>query len=252
MAADDMLLRSQGPSAPVLRFYRWDPACISLGFHQKADCLDMERIRRDKKDVVRRPTGGRAVLHDEEVTYAAVVPAGEGNPRSLAEIYEWINRGLTAGLQKLGVQAQLQKRSPDFHAHYRNALSASCFSAAARYEILVQGEKLVGSAQRKIGGSVLQHGSILLGEGHLELAFYLASTEQEKNRFRGAIQERTTSLSGCLGKNVTWEQAVESLREGFEQSLGVHLEEDEFTDEENRLIRGNEKQFSIYSCGQGR
>lgn len=210
----------------------------------------MERIRGDKKDIVRRPTGGRAVLHDGEVTYAVVVPLEEEKPRSLADIYEWINRGLAAGLQKLGVPAELQKRSPDFRAHYRNALSASCFSAAARYEIMVHGKKLVGSAQRKLGDAVLQHGSILLGDGHLALADYLASPEEEKARFREAIRERTTSVSGCLGRDVTWGQAVESLRQGFEQSLGVHLVDDEFTEEENTLIHGNEKQFAVFSSGQ--
>jgi lipoate-protein ligase A len=159
MALDESLMESvRGGSEPVLRFYRWSPACLSLGRNQPAAGLYDERAIRERGlDVVRRPTGGRAVLHEHELTYSAIFPdRALGSPRYA---YAAINRAFVAGLRRLGVDARIQPRSD------RPAPSPSiapCFRDPAEGEVMVDGRKLIGSAQCRERGVILQHGSLLL------------------------------------------------------------------------------------------
>src|SRR5690606_2653286 len=112
-------------------------------------------------------TGGRAILHAQELTYSVVMPS-EG--RSIMEVYRQISEALTAGLKSLAPDIGIAKSQPDFQKLYREPGSIPCFSSSARYEIEFDGRKVVGSAQRRIGSAVLQHGSILIGDAHLALA----------------------------------------------------------------------------------
>jgi lipoate-protein ligase A len=159
MALDEALMEAvRGGAEPVLRFYRWSPACLSLGRNQPAaGCYREDRLAELGLDVVRRPTGGRAVLHADELTYSVAVPEGLlGPPRAT---YLAINRALVAGLRRLGVAAEMQPRSQ------RRAATPSlapCFREPAEGEVVVGGRKLVGSAQWREAGTTLQHGSLLL------------------------------------------------------------------------------------------
>ena len=165
---------------PALRLYRWRPWAVSLGYHQREDHLIAERLRADGIDIVRRPTGGRAILHAEELTYSVVMSvAGQG----VLHVYNAISRALVRGLRHLDVEVSLQRSQPNFPEAYRHASSIPCFASSARYEIEWRGRKLVGSAQRRYLADgkevVLQHGSILCGPAHLNLVDYLRLPEED-------------------------------------------------------------------------
>lgn len=217
MGVDDALaesVRAGGP--PVVRLYRWSPACLSLGRNQPArGRYDLERIRASGWDVVRRPTGGRAVLHHRELTYSVAVPdAALGGPRAG---YAAINRGLVAGLRRLGVPAALQGRTG------RRAPAPSlapCFAGPAEGEVIAAGRKLVGSAQRRERGVLLQHGSLLLDGDQRAIAELRSGPAHE------APGEAPATLSDFCAPLPCWEALVRALAAGWEEVLGVRLAPD--------------------------
>jgi lipoate-protein ligase A len=161
MALDEALARTRGPGEGVLRFYQWTHPTLSYGRHQQIPGgYAPAALRAHGVDAVRRPTGGREVLHDRELTYAVVVPArwGGGGPGAPRAIYRSINEVLVQALSTFGVQAQLAG------SHHRplHPEAGACFGAPAPDEVEAGGGKLVGSAQRRFGATLLQHGSILL------------------------------------------------------------------------------------------
>lgn len=161
MAVDEALAESVagGESPPVVRLYRWQPPCLSLGFAQPYTAADADFCAREGVDVVRRPTGGRAVLHHLELTYSVVAPL-DGRPFSgdLQGAYQRICRALVAGLRRVGVAADLAG-TPE-GGLIRPTEAIPCFVGPATGEVVAAGRKLVGSAMRRLGGAILQHGSI--------------------------------------------------------------------------------------------
>lgn len=162
MASDEVLLDSvaEGQSLPVLRFYRWKPVTMTLGYGQSVRTdLDLDVCREAGLDVVRRSTGGRAVLHDEEVTYAVIAPLNSdlfGN--SVVDCYRVISHVLQKSLIKLGLPAKLVPGKSK--GGQLNQAKAVCFSAPSQYELLINDCKVAGSAQKRHGQAFLQHGSI--------------------------------------------------------------------------------------------
>lgn len=208
---------------PALRFYRWRPWAVSLGHHQREEDLLSAALHSAGIDIVRRPTGGRAILHAEELTYSVVMhSAGRG----VLQVYNTISRALVRGLRRLGVDVSLQKAQPNFSEAYRQPSAIPCFASSARYEIGWKGRKLVGSAQRRYGTGgaevVLQHGSILCGGAHLDLVNYLRlPAEDLRQQIRTELERTTTDLSAILGRPVDPEELVVPLREAFEQEWGI-------------------------------
>lgn len=209
-----------GENVALLRFYAWQPFCVSLGYHQSDAMFDREAMAQEGIDLVRRPTGGRAVFHAEELTYSIVANADASN----ATCYAQISFALQAGLAALGIEASFQRQQPDFRARYAQAESAPCFTASARDELEAQGKKIIGSAQRRYGKTLLQHGSILLSPKHREMTRYLAASDNVKARIAKDLREKTTSASELLGKPVTYRAAVQAFRAGFEQAWRLSLE----------------------------
>ena len=234
---------------PTMRVYRWRPYCISLGFHQKQDRIDIERCSRDGIDIVRRPTGGRAVFHAEEVTYSVVIPKGsESFSSKLEEVYNAISRGLAAGIRKLDVPARLQKRSMDLRNHYKTSISVSCFSAAARHEIMLDEKKLVGSAQRQLPHALLQHGSILTGRAHLDLPDYLADTDEESaGRMKDMIAGKTISIGEYLKRSVHYQEVAHAIKAGMEEELAIKFVDRALIQQEKQQADEECRNFSIYS-----
>lgn len=170
LALDEAIFHSvrTGAAPPTLRLYRWSAPALSIGYAQSLDRdVDLAACRALGIAVIRRITGGRAVLHDAEVTYSVAVPAGlPGFGTGLDQAYRLVAAGLIAGLRLLGLPAAVTSSGPrDPSRPHRHA---ACFATTARHEIALAGRKLVGSAQRREGGAFLQHGSILL-ESHDEL-----------------------------------------------------------------------------------
>lgn len=210
-----------GVAGPMLRVYHWKPWCISLGRHQDIAEIDAAATAAAGYDIVRRPTGGRAILHAEELTYSVVMPSED---RGIMEVYRLISEALTAGLQLLVPDIDIAKSQPNFQKLYKEAGSIPCFSSSARYEIEFGGRKLVGSAQRRIGSAVLQHGSILIGDAHLSLADYLAVDDTIREQLRHDMRAHTVTLQEILGRPVRREEVREALIEGFRRSWEVSFQ----------------------------
>src|SRR5438046_2444519 len=161
MAVDEVLLDgvAAGTTPPTIRFYGWNPPCLSLGYFQPFDVVDVDGCRALGVDVVRRPTGGRAILHDRELTYSVALPAPLlGQDGGVLPSYYRLSLVLQDGLRRLGVPATLAPES----ARSSAAHGPVCFDRPSAHEILLHGRKLVGSAQTRRGGGLLQHGSILI------------------------------------------------------------------------------------------
>lgn len=228
MAVDAALAESvRAGGAPVLRFYRWSPACLSLGRNQPArGRYDLEALRERGVEVVRRPTGGRAVLHDRELTYSVAVPEGAlGGPRAC---YAAVNRALMAGLRRLGVAAELQPRTG---ARAPAPSLAPCFEEPAEGEVVVGGRKLVGSAQRRERGVLLQHGSLLLEGDQRELHGFLREPAPDGG-------EAPVSLSALCRPLPSWERLAEALADGWREALGVAWTRDRLTAAEHAAAEG--------------
>jgi lipoate-protein ligase A len=250
MATDQAMLDLANRIArPTMRVYRWRPYCISLGYHQKEKRIDMDRCGQDGIDVVRRPTGGRAVFHAEELTYSVVIPRNsDAFSTKLERVYNTISRGLANGIQKLGVPARLQKRSMDLRNHYKTSISVSCFSSSARHEIMLLGKKLVGSAQRQLPNGLLQHGSILTGRAHLNLTDYLAGADEDSaDRMKSLIENKTLSIGEYLKRTVSYHEVAKAIRTGMEEELSICFVEEELSEQEKSRIEERYQNFSIFS-----
>jgi lipoate-protein ligase A len=181
MKTDSYLAVNCEPDEAVFRLYQWQPYCISLGANQDESIINYKETKKDNIDVVKRPTGGRAVLHAEEITYAVIYPALIDS--SARELYTNINFALKKGLEKYNSKLsgiKLEDTQPDFPKIYKETSGSICFAASAKSELKYEGKKLVGSAQRKFKNSILQHGSILGGNFHTKIINYLNISEEEK------------------------------------------------------------------------
>jgi lipoate-protein ligase A len=192
MAADQVLLsRADRSATTTLRLYRFNPPCLSFGRNEAATKrYSRARLEQLGIDVVRRPTGGRAVWHEHEVTYAVAAPIARFG--SLRQSYRAIHECLAAALRSLGADATL---APDRQTARPPVRPGSCFDTALGGEILVEGRKLVGSAQVRHGSAFLQHGSILLDIGRNDLADFGTAT----------------SLSAVLGRTVTFTEVANAI-----------------------------------------
>jgi lipoate-protein ligase A len=224
MRRDTELVEQQTAGTPItLRLYSWRRPTVSVGYMQKpAEILDLDACRAAGVDVVRRPTGGRAILHAEEITYALVASTGE--PRfgtRLGAAHAVIGECLAAGLAELGVAAVLSGGGRD----PGGALGRQpCFASTARAEIVVDGRKLVGSAQRRRAHAFLQHGSLLVGPAHERLADFLAATRGDPRlatAMRERLRRRTTTLRALLGRDPAFTELGRALVNGFCTRLGL-------------------------------
>jgi lipoate-protein ligase A len=173
MAVDEFLLKraEHEGGAPVLRLYSFRPPAITLGYHQDAsEAIDLDAVAADGLDVVRRITGGRALLHDGELTYSVTSPIGPPFGHGLVDTFLVIAGVIVSALRSLGIEAQVGRSK---HDSDKSPMSAPCLVSTSRHEITAGGRKISGSAQRRTGGAFIQHGSILLREGSERIGLYL-------------------------------------------------------------------------------
>ena len=228
MALDTLLLERSGKdNLPIMRVYSWQPWCISLGYNQPAEQIDENVCRREQVDIARRPTGGRAVFHSQEITYCVIIPReSRFYQESLPRLYSLISEGLARGLRLLSIPATLQKRSLNMRTHYRGDESVNCFSAAARSEILVQGKKMVGSAQRHLSWGMLQHGSILKGTAHRNLAFFTGTGDRKKQeRLRKITEKKTTEIDSVSSSPLSDAEVTAGLKKGMAEVWKIGFED---------------------------
>lgn len=237
MAIDEAILVGvgDGQSPPTLRFYAWSPPCVSLGYSQvMREVVDLDACRRDGVTWVRRPTGGRAILHTDELTYSVTLPAAEKRALgSVVESYRRLSRGLLAGFRRLGlevVQAEPMEAKPA-------DLSAACFDAPSHYEITVRGKKLMGSAQVRRQDAVLQHGALPLTGDVSRLVDYLRLSDEARAALRVELRRRAITLAEALGEATPVNRAAEALAHGFAEALDLRLEPGELSRREQALAR---------------
>lgn len=224
MAIDEAVMYAvvEKKSPPTLRFYGWQPPCVSVGYTQPLlDEIDLDKCQKKGYNWVRRPTGGRAVLHIDELTYSVVAPQGEARVAgNILTSYRRLSLGLVAGLRSLGCDVS--------QAGLLNAdsmkKSAACFEVPSHYEVTALGRKLVGSAQVRRKGVVLQHGALPLMGDVSRLADVLALPERDRNVLRRKLHQRAIALDEALGRSMTYSEAVKALTEGFAQALNLDLE----------------------------
>ena len=234
MAIDEAVVTNvlEGASPPTLRFYGWSPPCLSLGRGQPFADVDLAACQTAAVDVVRRPSGGRAILHTDELTYSVALlqtdPLAAGG---ILESYRRLSEGLLAGLRRLGVQAiqTAGARKPT------EDLSAVCFETPSDYEITVQGLKLVGSAQWRARGGVLQHGTLPLCGDITRIISYLALPGTEREAQRQTLRTRATTLEASLGQPVPFARTASALADGFSQALDLELVPGKLTTREQDL-----------------
>jgi lipoyl(octanoyl) transferase len=208
----DQLVAGERPA--TLRFYGWSPPCISLGLGQPDEILDLDAVGAAGLDVVRRPTGGQALLHDRELTYSVV--ASQQDPvvgGTLMQSYHAISEALLAGLTELGISGEGAPCEP----RPASGLTPVCFASASAEEVLVGGRKLLASAQWRSRGAFLQHGSLLLEDRQGDLPGLMCDQAA-----RG-IRPLSVSLSELMAEVPAPDALVEVLSRGFQSALGIHL-----------------------------
>jgi len=225
MAIDEALLTSK---LPVLRFYRWKPAGLSLGYFQDINDINIENCKKNDIGIVRRITGGKTVLHDKELTYSFVINE-KSMPKGIIESYKVISKGILLALKELGVNALIEKE-----INKKNKNTSICFNDPSYYEIIVNNKKIVGSAQTRKQGKLLQHGSILI-DVDIKKLISLFNLE-DKREITEKTKKRVTSINNELnGKRVSYGNVAEAMKKGFEENFKIKFNEDKLRKEEITL-----------------
>ena len=212
-----------GKQPATLRLYGWRPFCLSLGYGQRAREADAAALRRRGWGLVRRPTGGKAILHGDELTYSLCLP--QDHPLAsgdIVESYRRLSAGLLRALSRLGLSA---RANPACEGGRSEPEGPVCFLQPSHYEILVDGRKLIGSAQLRRKGVMLQHGTLPL-RGDVaricDVLSFASAAEREEQRQR--TQQRALTLAQALGRAPGWAEVADALAAGFADEFGLDLQ----------------------------
>ena len=234
MALDESILEhiARGESISTLRLYAWEPACLSLGHAQPFADVDVHRLQARGWEVVRRITGGRAILHTDELTYSVIAPNDEPViAGTVLESYNRIAQALLLAVKNLELPVEMQE-GPENNTASSNPV---CFEVPSTYEITVDGKKLIGSAQARKKEGVLQHGSLPL-TGDLARICEALVFENESRRAEASkrLLARAATVESALGRAVSWETAAQAFIQAFEAQLGVSLKREELSESESK------------------
>lgn len=242
MALDEALLdwHSVSKIPPTIRFYGWDPATISIGYFQKVEKeINMEAVKEHKLGFVRRPTGGRGVLHEHELTYSVIVSEDYPDmPKTVTEAYRVISEGILKGFHHLGLEAYFAvPKTQDERDSLKNPRSAVCFDAPSWYELVVEGRKVAGSAQTRQKGVILQHGSILLDlEEDKLFSLFKYPNDKVKERMQRAFKSKAVAINEISPRRISLEEAKEAFFKGFSEGLDIELVPYELSEEELEYV----------------
>lgn len=238
MAADEALLQQAGAkqSLPTLRLFGWNPGTLSLGYAQPHTDVDMDGLTRHNWGLVRRPTGGRAILHIDEVTYSVTAPLDDPIlAGSLLESYRKISAALVQVLHILGIAVEADRQYDIADSQHLNPV---CFETPSNYEITFRGKKLMGSAQARKYNGLLQHGSLPLF-GDLTRITHALRYQDEKARLAAGekLLARATTVERILDRTPEKSDVINAFIEGFSSILGVSLEQMPLTPQEIALAQ---------------
>lgn len=223
MAVDEAIHRAsqRGDPGATLRFYQWRPACLSLGYFQDVEKeVNLQGLAGEGVDLVRRPTGGKAVLHDDELTYSVVI-AEKDLSGSVLETYHRLSEALVEGLRAMGIPAAIAALQHGVTTRDPRFRQAACFSAPSWYEVLTGAQKLIGSAQNRKNGFILQHGSIPFTFDAVKIVRCIRTASPEHAvRTESMLRRKATGVSAALGRPVSREELERHLVAGFRAALG--------------------------------
>lgn len=248
MAVDEAILtlHGEGRTPPTLRFYTWEPPTLSIGYFQKVHKeIDLDAVKRYGLGFVRRPTGGRAVLHEHELTYSVIVSEEHPNmPRSVTDAYRVISEGVLQGFRELGLHAYFAvPESEEEKLQLKNPNSAVCFDTPSWYELVVEGKKVAGSAQTRQKGVILQHGAILIDlDEHKMFDLFKFPSDKVRQKMQANFKHRAVTINQLLGRSLSFEEALRAFKKGFEKGLNVQLEPYQLTDEQIEYIQEIQKE----------
>lgn len=233
MAVDEAVLAyvARGDALPTLRLYAWSPPCLSLGHAQPVSDVDRAALAVRGWALVRRPTGGRAILHADELTYAVIAPVDHPlMAGGVLESYRRLAAALLDALHRLGIPADMQGEAA------RKLDGPVCFEVPSNYEITVGGKKLIGSAQARKRGGVLQHGSLPL-YGDLTRITRVLRFPDEAARAQAAARllDHATTAEAVLGHAPSWDEAANAFIEAFAATFQLSLQRGELSPAERRL-----------------
>ncbi|MCY7799175.1 biotin/lipoate A/B protein ligase family protein [Bacillus haynesii] len=242
MALDEALLywHSENKIPPTIRFYGWNPPTLSVGYFQNIEKeINLDAVKKHGLGFVRRPTGGRGVLHDQELTYSVIVSEEHPEmPKTVTEAYRVISEGILEGFRELGLDAYFAiPRTEKEKQSLKNPRSSVCFDAPSWYELVVEGRKVAGSAQTRQKGVILQHGSILLDLDEDKLFdLFIYKNDRLRERMQRNFKQKAVAINELTKEKVTIEEASEAFKKGFEKGLNIHLEPYELTEEETEFV----------------
>ncbi|WP_106495104.1 lipoate--protein ligase family protein [Lentibacillus sp. Marseille-P4043] len=245
MALDEMLLQwhSEGKIPPILRFYQWSTPSLSLGYFQDVDkAIELEALDRYQIPLVRRLTGGSAVLHDDELTYSIIIAEDKPYiPASVGEAYYILSKGIFAGYTKLGITANYAETNKTDKSR-----SAVCFEKPALYELMAGGKKISGNAQTRQKGILLQHGSIPRSiDKTMLFDLFCFPSEEIRERKRKAFGQKATTINQETKQHVSMDTMKNAFKTGFETGVDIGLFPFELTTEQwNEVYQLAEAKYS--------
>ena len=249
MAMDEALLNfvSRGEIDPVIRFYTWNPATLSIGYFQRLQKeIDIDKVKEKGYGLVRRQTGGRGVLHDKELTYSVIVPESHPNmPSTVTEAYKIISQGLLEGFKNLGFETYFAiPRSKEERDKLKQPRSSVCFDAPSWYELVVEGRKIAGSAQTRQKGVILQHGSILQDIDIDDLFdMFIFKNERLKAKMKENFVQKAVAINDISNQHITLNEMENAFESGFKKGLDIDFKPLELTEKQKEEVQELEKKY---------
>lgn len=249
MAMDEALLNfvSRGEIDPVIRFYTWNPATLSIGYFQRLQKeIDIDKVKEKGYGLVRRQTGGRGVLHDKELTYSVIVPESHPNmPSTVTEAYKIISQGLLEGFKNLGFETYFAiPRSKEERDKLKQPRSSVCFDAPSWYELVVEGRKIAGSAQTRQKGVILQHGSILQDIDIDDLFdMFIFKNERLKAKMKENFVQKAVAINDILNQHITLNEMENAFKSGFKKGLNIDFKPLELTEKQKEEVQELEEKY---------
>lgn len=249
MAMDEALLNfvSRGEIDPVIRFYTWNPATLSIGYFQRLQKeIDIDKVKEKGYGLVRRQTGGRGVLHDKELTYSVIVPESHPNmPSTVTEAYKIISQGLLEGFKNLGFETYFAiPRSKEERDKLKQPRSSVCFDAPSWYELVVEGRKIAGSAQTRQKGVILQHGSILQDIDIDDLFdMFIFKNERLKTKMKENFVQKAVAINDISNQHITLNEMENAFEAGFKKGLNIDFKPLELTEKQKEEVQELEEKY---------
>ena len=249
MAMDEALLNfvSRGEIDPVIRFYTWNPATLSIGYFQRLQKeIDIDKVKEKGYGLVRRQTGGRGVLHDKELTYSVIVPESHPNmPSTVTEAYKIISQGLLEGFKNLGFETYFAiPRSKEERDKLKQPRSSVCFDAPSWYELVVEGRKISGSAQTRQKGVILQHGSILQDIDIDDLFdMFIFKNERLKAKMKENFVQKAVAINDISNQHITLNEMENAFEAGFKKGLNIDFKPLELTEKQKEEVQELEEKY---------